>query len=348
MKKLLAMALALAMSFTLVSCGSTGSGSTGSGQQGDSTADSTVDNVEGAETTWKPSSTISWIIPYGAGGQSDLCVRILAEKMGAIMEATIVPENKDGGGGKIAADYVVRQKADGLTITMGNLAMNGIQLATDSTLEYDNDDFTFICMYLQQVPIIAVRADAPYNTVEELVEAAKAAPGAISYCTSGAGTSLHFVGELLQQAAGITLSHIPYGSGSEMAAALLGGHVNMGIFMPADAKALLESGDFKALAVTSTDRTEDFPDVPSLAECGYESACMASWHGIVGPAGISDEAVQTMAAACEAALKDPAVVELFESMNVTPYYMSPEELKDYVYEMAPALMDVAVSANLRD
>ena len=339
MKKLFAMAVTLALGFSLVSCGTPGSSSSvGSQQQGGS-----------SETgAWKPSSTISWIVPYGPGGQSDLCVRILAEKMGSIIGATFVPENKDGGGGAIAADYVTRQEPDGLTITMGNLAMNGIQLAIDSTLTYDNDDFTFICMYLQQVPIIAVRADSPYNTIEDLVEAAKAAPDTISYCTSGAGTSLHFVAELLQQAAGMSMMHIPYGSGSEEAAGLLGGHVDVGFFMPGDAKALLESGDFKALAVTSEERTEEFPDIPSLAEAGYPEACMTSWHGIAGPAGMSDNVVHTLADSCEEALQDPDVIELFESMYVTPFFMPPEELKEYVYEMAPALLEVAESAGLRD
>ena len=222
------------------------------------------------ENEWKPESTISWIIPYGAGGQSDLCVRILAEKMGAIMGATIVPENKAGGGGTIAADYVVRQKGDGYTITMGNLAMNGIQLATDSTIPYNNDDFTFICMYLRQVPIIVVRSDSPYATLKDLIAGAKENPGMISYCTSGAGTSLHFIGELVQQAADVLLTHIPYASGSEMAAALLGGHVDMGVFMPADAKALLESGDFRALAVTSSERVPDSPaDRSPQAQCSH-------------------------------------------------------------------------------
>lgn len=300
------------------------------------------------EPEWKPQSTISWVIPYGAGGQSDLCVRILAEKMGEIMNATIIPENKAGGGGTIAADYVVRQKGDGYTITMGNLAMNGIQLATDSTIPYNNDSFTFICMYLRQVPVIVVKSDSPYTTLAELIAGATENPGMISYCTSGAGTSLHFIGELLQQAASIELTHIPYASGSEMAAALLGGHVEMGVFMPADAKALLESGDFRALAVTSTERVPEFPDVPSLAEAGYPSACMTSWHGIVGPAGIPEEAVRTMAAACEKALQDPEVISLFESLNVTPFYMGPEDLKAYVYEQAPLLLDVAINANLRD
>lgn len=299
------------------------------------------------QEAWKPTEPIAWVIPYGAGGQSDLCVRSISAAMGEILGATFLPENKTGGGGAIAAEYTVKREADGYTITMANTAMNGIQLAIDSASPYSNDDFTFICMYLTQIPMIVVQADSPYETFADYIAAAQANPGTVSFCTSGVGTSLHFVGELIQSAAGVTLTHIPYTSGAEMAAALMGGHVESGIFMTADCKAYIESGDFRPLAVTSEERSADFPDVPTLSELGYSEASMISWHGIAGPAGMDQAVVDALAAACEEALKDQEVHDFFTSYGVTPQYMDGQEFHDFIYDNAARLLEVAENAGIR-
>lgn len=294
-----------------------------------------------------PNKPIEWIIPYGAGGSSDLAVRSMASAMSETLKEAIIPTNKAGAGGITAAEYSVKRDPDGYNIIMGNVAMNGIQLAMDSAITYDNDDFTFICMYLIQEPMIVVSKSSPYKTLDDLIAAAKANPGKLTYSTSGVGTSLHLTGELLQKSTDIELTHVPFASGPESLSAIMGGHVDFGMHLSGDAKSMIESGEIRALAVLSPERIASMPDFPTMTELGYPDATFVSWHGIVGPAGIPQEAVNIIAEAAKTALESPSVTKLFEKIGVTPSYMGPEKFKQYVYDDYSRIAEIVEKAGLK-
>jgi len=294
-----------------------------------------------------PERTITWIIPYGAGGSTDMGVRTMADEMSKILGVTILPLNKPGAGGIIAADYVVKQPPDGYTIYTGNIAQNGIQLAIDTSATYNNDDFTFIALYLIQEPLVVVKADSPWKTMDDLVKAAKKNPGTITYSTSGIGTSLHLSAELIQKEAEIKLNHVPFKSGPKSMAAILGGHVNFGMHLSGDAKSMLEAGEIRALATLAPQRLESLPDVPTMIELGYKNANIVSWHGLVAPKGLSEEIVEKLDQAVKVALESVSVQSRMKTIGFSPKYMGHEEFEKFVKESYEKVVLIVDSAGLK-
>lgn len=293
-----------------------------------------------------PEKNIEWVIPYGAGGISDLAVRIMATAVGGRIGGTIIPTNMAGAGGITAADYVTNQKPDGYTLYMGNLAQNGLQPAMDSAIEFAYDDFTFIGMYLTQEPVLVVAKDSPWQTFEDFAEAAKASPGKITYSTSGVGTSLHVGTVMVEEAAGISLQHVPFKSGTESIAAILGGHVDCGMHLMGDAKAMLDSGQFRALATTSSNPIVGYEDIPTMQSLGYDVS-LVSWHGLVGPKGMDEKVVAKLEAALKASLEDETVKKQLTDLGVTPQFMSAEELDAYVHGNYSDIEAIVEKASLR-
>lgn len=295
-----------------------------------------------------PVKPIQWIIPYGAGGSTDLGVRIMAGAMAETLGVAIIPVNKPGAGGMTAAEFIVKQPADGYTVFTGSIAQNGIQLAMDTAITFSNDDFTFICMYLTQEVLVVVKADSPWKTMDDLIKAAKENPGTVSFSTSGVGTSLHVSGELLKAVAGVDLLHVPFKSGPESMAAILGGHVSFGMHLTGDAKTMLESGEIRALATLSPKRLDDFPDIPTMTEIGYEDAVLYSWHGLVAPKGLPKEVIERLHEAAKAAVESPSVQSMMKKIGVTPTYMGPPEVfEKFVRENYEKVADIVARAGLR-
>lgn len=294
-----------------------------------------------------PNKNIEWVIPYGAGGSTDLAARMMSGSMAQTLGVTIVPVNKAGGGGIAGADYLVQQPAGGYTIFTGNTAQNGIQLAMDSTIKFKNSDFTFISLYLTQDPLIVVKADSPFKTVDDLIKAAKEKPDTITYATSGAGTSLHISAELFQMATGTRLKHVPFKSGPEQMAALLGGHVSFSMNLSGDAKSMIESGKIRALATTAPQRIKTMSEVPTMAELGFKDCVLVSWHGIVGPKGMPAEVVDKLDQAAKKALEDPSVLAMLNNLGVSPKYMGHEEFAKFVKDEEVKLTKVVEKAGLR-
>jgi tripartite-type tricarboxylate transporter receptor subunit TctC len=257
-----------------------------------------------------PGKPITWVCPYAAGGNADSRSRQVAKAMSAILGQPIIIDNKAGAGGNIGTEVIARAKPDGYTIGMGNFAPLAVNHALFKKLNFDPaNDIVPIGLIEKGPLILMVRNDSPYKSVKDIVAAAKANPGKLSYASGGIGGSHHLSGALLENAAGIDLIHAPYKSGAAGATDLMGGQVQMMFEQMYSAMPAIKGGRLRALAITSKTRSPLLPDLPTMAEQGFPAIEVLNWQGLVAPKGISPELVKTLNAALNKALQDPEVKE---------------------------------------
>jgi tripartite-type tricarboxylate transporter receptor subunit TctC len=255
-----------------------------------------------------PSKPITWVCPYAAGGNADSRSRQVAKAMSAILGQPIIIDNKAGAGGNIGTEVIARAKPDGYTIGMGNFAPLAVNHALFKKLNFDPANDVVPIGLIEKGPLILmVRNDSPYKSVKDIVAAAKANPGKLSYASGGIGGSHHLSGALLENAAGIDLIHAPYKSGAAGATDLMGGQVQMMFEQMYSAMPAIKGGRLRALAITSKTRSPLLPDLPTMAEQGFPAIEVLNWQGLIAPKGISPELVKTLNAALNKALQDPEV-----------------------------------------
>ena len=214
-----------------------------------------------------PSKPITWVCPYAAGGNADSRSRQVAKVMGTLLGQPIIIDNKAGAGGNIGTEAIARAKPDGYTIGMGNFAPLAVNHALFKKLNFNPFTDLVPIFLIEKGPLILmVRQDSPYKSVKDLVAAAKAAPGKLSYASGGIGGTHHLSGALFEHAAGIDMIHAPYKSGSAGATDLMGGQVHMMFEQMYAAMPSIKGGKLRALAITSKTRSPLAPDIPTMAE----------------------------------------------------------------------------------
>ena len=252
-----------------------------------------------------PSKLITWICPYAAGGGADARSRQVAKLMQAILGQNIIVDNKAGGGGNIGTNVIAKAAPDGYTIGMGNFAPLAVNHALFKKLPFDPQNDLTPIMQIERGPLVLmVRNESPYRTVKDVVAAAKAQPGKLSYASGGIGGTHHLSGALFEHTAGIDMIHAPYKSGGAGATDLMGGQVDMMFEQMYAAMPSIKSGRLRALAVTSRTRSALTPDVPTMGEAGFPAVEVLNWQGIVGPKGLPAEIVRILNAAGNKALLD--------------------------------------------
>jgi tripartite-type tricarboxylate transporter receptor subunit TctC len=257
-----------------------------------------------------PSKLIMWICPYAAGGNADSRSRQVAKAMGAILGQTIIIDNKAGAGGNIGTEAIARGKPDGYTLGMGNFAPLAVNQSLFKKLNFDPlNDLTPIALIEKGPLILMVRSDSPYKSVKDIVAAAKAMPGKLSYGSGGIGGSHHLSGALFEHSAGIDMIHAPYKSGSAAATDLMGGQVHMMFEQMYAAMPSIQGGRMRALAITSKNRSPLLPDLPTMAEQGLPAVEVLNWQGLIGPKGMPIEIVKQLNAVCNQALQTAEVKE---------------------------------------
>lgn len=295
-----------------------------------------------------PTKLVELIEPYGAGGPTYIAAKIVAEKMSEVLGKPVAVMAKPGAGGTIGAAFAAKAKPDGYTLLVFNSGSNGVSLAIRSDVPYKNSDFELLGQYGAQYLVMAVKADAPWKSVKDIIEYAKNNPGAMKYGTSGIGTSLHFGMELFKIAAGgLKIDHVPFKGGPEINSAMLGGHIHTGTLTYGVVKALVEAGKIRLLAVTSPKRAEDLPDIPTFAELGFPEVTLSAWYGIAAPKGIPREAAAKLKDVCRKAFQDPEVRKKLVGMGYMPTYRNAEEFTQFVAEQEKMYDRVAKSANIR-
>ena len=263
-----------------------------------------------------PSKVVTWICPYAAGGNADNRSRQVARLMGKELGQTIIVDNKAGGGGNIGTEAIARAKPDGYTIGMGNFAPLAVNHALFKKMSFDPLADLIPIMLIERGPLVLmVRTDAPYKTVKDLVAAAKAAPGKLSYASGGIGGTHHLSGALFENAAGIDMIHVPYKSGAAGATDLMGGQVESMFEQMYAAMPSIKGGRLRPLAITSKKRSPLFPDIPTMAEAGFPAVEVLNWQGLIGPKGLPPDIIALLNKAGNAALQDKELRELMLSQG---------------------------------
>lgn len=292
-----------------------------------------------------PDRTITMVIPFAAGGSTDLVGRVVAERMGRELGQQVVVQNVGGGGGSLGAAQVAEADPDGYTILMGTVATHALNPLILKQKPYDPvADFAPVSLLVVVPNVLAVNPELPVNTVQELIDLAKTQP--LAYASSGNGTPLHLSGELFKSMAGIEMTHIPYRGSGPALTDVLGNQVPVIFDNLPSASGHISSGKLRALGVTTAERASSFPDVPTIAETlpGYETY---TWNALFAPAGTPPEVVEQLNAAARVAMADPAVADRMATFSATIVASSPGELAEHVAaEMAkwePVVQEADVS-----
>jgi len=255
-----------------------------------------------------PSKPITIICPYPAGGNTDQRSRQFARFMSPALGVPIVVENKSGAGGNIGTEAIVRAKPDGYTIGMGNFAPLAVNPTLFKKISFDPlKDLAPICLIERGPLMLMVRPDSPYKNVQDLVAAAKARPGHLTYAHGGTGGSHHLAAEMFKARAGVFITTIPYRGGAPATIDLMGGQVDMMFEQMYAASAHLKAGKLRALAITSLKRSPLFPDVPTMAEQGFPGFEISNWQGFVAPAATPRPIIQLLNEVTNKALADPEI-----------------------------------------
>ncbi len=255
-----------------------------------------------------PSKPITIIVPYPAGGNADQRSRQFGRFMSSALGVPIVIENKGGAGGNIGTEAVARAKPDGYTIGMGNFAPLSVNPTLFKKVNFNPlKDLSPICLIERGPLMLMVRPDSPFKSVKDIVVAAKARPGHLTYANGGTGGSHHLAGELFKEKAGLFITNIPYRGGAPATIDLMAGQVDMMFEQMYSASANLRAGKLRALAVTSLKRSPLFPDVPTMEELGYKGFEISNWQGFVAPAGTPAAIIERLNQITNQALTDPAI-----------------------------------------
>lgn len=278
-----------------------------------------------------PGKPITLVVPYPAGGASDVFARLIAERLQTSLKQPVVVENRAGANGIIAYQHVAKAPADGYTLLMGNIGPSAINPSIYKNLPYDAiKDFAPVTMVSWVPLVVVVNPALGVSSVAELIAKAKAAPGALSYGVSGIGTAGHLAMELFKSSAGIDIRPINYKGDTPALADTIAGHVQVMMATVVAAAPHIAAGKLKAVAVTTPRRLDASPTIPTIAETGIEGFEAVSWGGVLAPAGTPRPVIDLLNAEIGKALKTPAVKERFEAAGAQVVYGTPEDFTKYL------------------
>jgi tripartite-type tricarboxylate transporter receptor subunit TctC len=294
-----------------------------------------------------PSRVVTIVVPFAAGGTTDILGRLLAERLGARMNGRFIVENRAGAGGNTGVAAVARSTPDGYTLTMGTVSTHAINPGVYAKMPYDHiKDFAPISQVASVPNILMVNIDLPAKTVPELIALLKANPGKYSFGSSGAGTSTHMAAELFKVATGTDMAHVPYRSSGQVTQDLLSGQIQVSFDNITIAWPHVEAGKIRALATATPKRLEVAPDLPALAEFipGYDAS---SWHGFFAPSGVPKEIVAKLSVETQAIMREPAVIEQLKKLGVDPVGSSQEQFTAHIASETKRWAEVAQKANVK-
>jgi tripartite-type tricarboxylate transporter receptor subunit TctC len=276
-----------------------------------------------------PSKPIRVIIPFVAGGSSDIVGRAIGSKFQEFLGQPAVVENKPGANGAIAAEFVAKSEADGHTILVGSIGVFAINAALFKDLRYDPlRDFAPISLAVTTPNVLITKPTLPVKSVKELVEADKRQ--ALSYCSSGTGSSDHLTAELLKQIAGGAAVHVPYRGGAACQTDIMGNQVDYSFQNLGAVTNYIRSGRMKALAVTAKNRHPQLPDVPTVVEAGFPDLVVTSWQAAAAPAKTPREVVAKLNETTVKALRSPDVRERMQQIGFDVVASSPDEFARFM------------------
>ncbi len=273
-----------------------------------------------------PDRPIRILVGFTPGGSIDIIVRSIAPKMTEVLGQSVLVENRPGAGGVVAMEALTRSAPDGYTLKLGTVGSMIVQPILIKDLTYNvQTDIVPVSMTADVTNVLVVHPSRPWRSVAELVAAAKAKPGEVTWAHSGVGTSGFLSAFLLDRRAGIRTTGVAYRGAAPMATDLVAGRIDFGFATSASVIRQVQEGQLRPLAVSSPGRQPWFPDVPTMGEAGIADFQTTNWTGLVAPRGTPRDVIAKLDAACQAALRDPATVEIMTRNALVPIVAGPEE-----------------------
>lgn len=286
----------------------------------------------GAHAQAYPSKPIRIVVPFAAGGPADITARTIAPRLTELLGTPIIVDNRGGANGVIGVENAIRSAPDGYTLLMSTSSTTAINMVTfGDKPPYDTlRDLQPLTPVMFTTSLIVVHPSMPVKTLKELVALAKSRPNLITFGSGGTGGTLHFGIEMLQREAGVKITHVPFKGAGPAVTDLIGGQIN-GMFVDLPViSPYVKSGKVRALAVTSVERSQYFPEVPTTKEAGYPGVEMTNCYGLLVPAKTPRDIVMKLHDAVVKAVATPAVRERLVSVGADPSTMSPEEFARFI------------------
>lgn len=278
-----------------------------------------------------PDRSVTMIVPFAAGGSTDVVARIVAQKMSEDLGQQVIVQNVAGAGGNLGADNVARATPDGYTILMGTVATHALNPLILKSTPYDAEkDFAPISLLVVVPNVLVVNPELPAKNVQELIALLKADPDKYSYASSGNGTPLHLSGELFKSMAGVNMQHIPYKGAGPALNDVIGNQVPIMFDNLPSSSSHIKGGTLRALAVTTAERAPSFPDIPTVAESGIPGYETYTWNALFAPANTPTDVINRLNDSANKALTDPAVADRMKEFSATIIGSTPEELGAHV------------------
>ena len=288
-----------------------------------------------------PTKPVNLVVGFAAGGETDIVVRAMNDKLGEKLGQPAVVLNRAGSGGLVGAEFVARSKPDGYNLLVLSLS-HVLRQAADPQMPVDvMKDFELLCRYVTQPLVVVVKGDSPHKTIEDLIEYGKKNPGKLSFGSPGVGSLGHFSGEYFKATTKITYKHVPFQGSAPLTTALMGGHIDFLITALPAVAGKVQSGDLKNLATFADARLGQIPNVPTLKEKGYPELVLHGWFGYVAPAGTPKDVLEKLGKALRETIKDPAIVAAVKKMDFTEAYLDPAQFRDYMKTELQRFSEVA-------
>jgi len=300
-----------------------------------------------AQGDYPGSKVVTIVVPFAAGGTTDLLGRVLADRLGQRLGGKFIVENPPGAGRHTGAAAVAPAPADGYTLTMGTVSSHAINPAVYAKLPFDHvKDFAPISQVASVPNILMVNIDLPAKTVPELIDLLKKNPNKYSFGSSGAGTSTHMAAELFKVSTGTDMVHVPYRSSGQVTQDLLSGQIQITFDNITIAWPHVQAGKIRALATATPKRLAVAPDLPALSEFipGYDAS---SWHGFFAPSGVPKEIVAKLSSETQAIMREPPVIEQLKKLGVDPVGSSQEQFAAHIASETKRWAEVAQKANVK-
>ncbi|MDM0016243.1 Bug family tripartite tricarboxylate transporter substrate binding protein [Variovorax saccharolyticus] len=301
--------------------------------------------------SWPTGKAITYLVPFPAGGTTDVLARLIGQKLGPALGTSIIIDNKGGAGGSVGSEIAARAAPDGFTLLGGTVSSHAINISLYPKLGYDpQKSFMPVTLIGTNPVVLVVNHASPYKTLKDLLEASRAKPGGLSSASAGTGTSQHLALELLAYKSGVKFTHVPYKGSGPAIQDVIGGQVDMMFDTTVVAGPHIQSGKLRALAVTSPRRLASMPDVPTVAESGIAGLAdfqVASWQAIFVPAGTPAPIVDRLHTEIRKILATPEMQEKLKGFGMEPADLTTAQIAAFQKAEVEKWAQVIKAANIK-
>ena len=295
-----------------------------------------------------PNRAIHLVVPFAPGGSNDIIARIIGDQLSQALKVPVVVENKGGAGGMIGTDYVIKSAPDGYTLMIGATSTMAANPSLYASKKFDPTHDLSAIMQIATGPfVLAVPSSLPVKSVQDLIDLAKQKPGKIYFGSSGTGSSLQLTAELFKSMAKIDIVHVPYRGLGPALIDLVADRIQIVFSDMAGLLPYVQSGKLRVLAVTSSQRWRDLPELPTMSEAGVPGYDATSWYGILGPANLPKDIVSSLNKVLQTILTNPDTVKKFATLGVEPVTGSPSDFEAYVTAEIKKWGQVVSAANIK-